>query len=203
MHLRVQMFQTDFFRQLCFPQSICDILECSHVLLSCKSCLFNDFFGSECMFSGTSTHIRSKHVIAGNSVVLFFVLAWQFTYICSISHLGSLVSCHACVDCSRALPRHNQVRAAMFDHFVVQHEGLSRKIGWVSYKSFSGYLSLGKIFSNCQVFWFAARWSRGGPELMLAPVWHFLESKMFAKPRPGCENALASVNVPNGRFRNV
>ena len=123
------MFQTDVFGQLCSPQSICDNQECSHVLLFCKSCLFNDFFGSECMFSGTSTHIRNKYVIAGNSVVLFlFYWRGNFRISAAFSHLGSLVSCHACIDCSRALLRHNQVRAAMFDHFVVQHGGLSRKI---------------------------------------------------------------------------
>ena len=37
MHLRVQMFQTDVFGQLCSPQSICDNQECSHVLFFCKS----------------------------------------------------------------------------------------------------------------------------------------------------------------------
>ena len=37
MHLRLQMFQTDVFGQLCSPQSICDNQECSHVLLFCKS----------------------------------------------------------------------------------------------------------------------------------------------------------------------
>ena len=59
------------------------------------------------------------------------ILYWcgNFRISAAVSHLGSLVSCHACIDFSRALLRHNQVRAAMFDHVVVQHDGLSWTIG--------------------------------------------------------------------------
>ena len=40
-------------------------------------------------------------------------------------------------------------------------------------------------------------------EVLCNPVWHFLESKMSTKPRPGWENALASANVPNWCFCSV
>ena len=91
--------------------------------------MFIDSCIANCLFFCNSTPICN--VYAGESYVcLIFLHSCAHSCIRStFSGFGFRLSCHACIKCSSALLRHDQVRSAMFDNVVFQHEGLSWKIG--------------------------------------------------------------------------
>ena len=96
----------------------------------CHCCLFIDSCKAERAFQ------FKAHTFATSRSRQATVLFGHFGICVSIVCLRNIfpfrllgLSCHACIHCFYTLLRHNQVRAAMFDHVVVQHEGLSWTIG--------------------------------------------------------------------------
>ena len=80
-----------------------------------------------------SAHIRNTQATASTCFILIFQHLCE--HCLSSQHVPIAVlwfkrlSCHACIRSTYTLLWHNQVRAAMFDHVVVQHDGLSWTIG--------------------------------------------------------------------------
>ena len=77
-----------------------------------------------------ASHVRNKQLSASNRFILIFRHLCEHCLPSQHFPISApTLSCHACIHCFYTLLRDDQVRAAMFNHVVVQHDGFSWTIG--------------------------------------------------------------------------